>query len=144
MLDALIANQDRHEENWAVLRPLTGVGGTVLAGSYDHGSSLGFNLRDVKRSAHLANGTVDGYARKGRAQRFEKATDGRLTLVELAHRALDQASPTANDRWTAALVSVSDEVLQNTVDRVPEMSDPARRFTLQLMTTNRRRLLHDY
>ena len=143
VLDALIANQDRHEENWAVLRPLTGVGGTVLAGSYDHGSSLGFNLRDVKRSAHLADGTVDAYARKGRAQRFEKATDGRLTLVELAHRALGRASSTATDRWTTALVAVSAEVLQGTVGRVPELSDPARRFTLGLLTTNRRRLLHD-
>lgn len=86
---------------------------------------------------------MEQYAGKGRAQRFEKATDGRLTLVELAHKALGRASPTASDWWTSALAAVSDEVLQNTVDRVPEMSDPARRFTLQLMTTNRRRLLHD-
>lgn len=143
VLDALVANQDRHEENWALLRPLVPTGGLLLAGSYDHGSSLGFNLRDEKRTAHLADGTVEEYARRGRAQRFEKATDGQLTLVELAHRALDRASAAARERWTSALDAVSDEVLENTVDRIPEMSDPTRRFTLALLIANRRRLAHD-
>ena len=39
VLDALAANQDRHEENWAVLRPLPGGGEVTLAGSYDHGGA---------------------------------------------------------------------------------------------------------
>ncbi len=110
VLDALIANQDRHEEKWAVLRPLTTQGNLALAGFYDDGSSLGFNLRDEKRVAHLANSTVEKYARKGRAQRFEQATDGRLTLVELAHRALAVATAPARARWMAAVDALTDEV----------------------------------
>lgn len=53
VLDALVANQDRHEENWAVLRPLPGGGEVTLAGSYDHGSSLAFNLTDARRIPYV-------------------------------------------------------------------------------------------
>lgn len=75
VLDALAANQDRHEENWAVLRPLPGEGRLTLAGSYDHGSSLGFNLTDSRRQMHLDRGDVPVFASKARAQRFEEASD---------------------------------------------------------------------
>jgi hypothetical protein len=45
ILDALVANRDRHEQNWEILRS---PGGQVpLAPSYDHGNSLGFNLEDA-------------------------------------------------------------------------------------------------
>ncbi len=144
LLDALVANQDRHEENWAVLRPLTQAGGDTLAGSYDHGSSLGFNLQDQRRSLLLERGGVDSFARKGRAQRFEQSTDGKLTLVELADRALGRSSAAARAHWHAGLDRLSEEVLQDTVDRVPELSAPSRRFTLELLKTNRRRLHHEY
>lgn len=145
VLDALVANQDRHEENWAVLRPIaaTGAVALALAGSYDHGSSLAFNLQDSKRADHLANGTVERYAGKARAQRFERATDGQLTLVELAHRALGLATTTARELWVASLVRVDDEVLHRTVDCAENLSDSARKFTEELLITNRRRLLHE-
>lgn len=42
ILDALIANTDRHEQNWAVLtRPPGQAGPDALCASYDHASSLG-------------------------------------------------------------------------------------------------------
>jgi hypothetical protein len=49
ILDALVANRDRHEENWGVLRDPEGR--VTLAPSYDHGNSLGFNLADALGSA---------------------------------------------------------------------------------------------
>ena len=43
LLDAWIANQDRHDNNWSVLIPGTWPRpATLLSGSYDHASSLGF------------------------------------------------------------------------------------------------------
>jgi len=47
VLDALIANRDRHEQNWAVLTPQLASVPERLAPTYDHASSLGFNLQDV-------------------------------------------------------------------------------------------------
>lgn len=67
MLDALVANRDRHDDNWAILRPLVGAGAAALAGSYDHAGSLGYNLQDTERSRRLIDGTVDQWVRKGTA-----------------------------------------------------------------------------
>lgn len=144
VLDALVANQDRHEENWAVLRPLPGEGGVRLAGSYDHGSSLGFNLTDHKRRVELDRHGVAAFAGRARAQRFDRAAEGRLTLVQLAHRALARCSTSARNHWLAALAAIDEAFLADTVALVPAMSDPARSFTSALLLTNRRRLLDEH
>ena len=53
LLDAIVANQDRHEENWAVLVPRVGNEAPMLSPSFDHGSALGFGLWDKKRTTLL-------------------------------------------------------------------------------------------
>ena len=68
MLDAWIANQDRHHENWAALW----VGGHFhLAPTYDHGAALGRNLTDVERNERRTtkdrNRTVVAFAERGRS-----------------------------------------------------------------------------
>jgi hypothetical protein len=56
VLDAWVANRDRHDNNWAVLRPITLSADPLrLCGSYDHASSLGFNVTDEERSVRLAD-----------------------------------------------------------------------------------------
>lgn len=144
VLDALVANQDRHEENWAVLRPLPAEGDLTLAGSYDHGSALGFNLTDAKRTLELDRGGVPAFCAKARVHRFDRDSDGQLTLVELAQKALTRCSSSARDHWLEAIEANDDPVLGNALDRVPDLSDPVRRFTLALLTTNRRRLLDEH
>lgn len=144
VMDALIANQDRHDENWAVLRPLPGTGPVTLAGSYDHGSSLGFNLTDARRTVVLARDGVPDFAARARAQRFDHAGDGLGTLVELAHRALARCSPAARDQWLRSVAAIDDAIVDETIDRIPKLSDPVRSFTRALLTTNRRRLLDEH
>lgn len=144
VLDALVANQDRHEENWAVLRPLPGDGEVTLAGSYDHGSALGFNLTDAKRTLELDRDGVPTFCGKAMAHRFDRESDGRLTLVELAHSALTRSSSSARSHWLTAVEAATDAALVSAVDRVPELSDPVRRFTHALLTINRRRLLDEH
>lgn len=144
VLDALVANQDRHEENWAVLRPLPGGGEVTLAGSYDHGSALAFNLTDAKRTLELDRNGVPTFCGKAMAHRFDQTSDGRLTLVELAHNALTRCSPSARSHWLTAVEAVREPALVSAVDRVPELSDPVRRFTHALLTINRRRLLDEH
>jgi len=67
-LDALVANRDRHDHNWAVVIP-PGVGSARLAASFDHASSLGFSLRDERRRQLISIGTLGplGRARHGLA-----------------------------------------------------------------------------
>jgi hypothetical protein len=78
VLDALIANTDRHEENWAVIRGKNAV--VRLCASYDHATSLGFNLSDERRDRLTADpGKLHAWLEGGTARRFEGGRH--LTLV---------------------------------------------------------------
>lgn len=141
LLDAWVANRDRHDNNWAVLRPVLEPDGSLrLCGSYDHASSLGFNLTDQERTRRLADRTVEAWCRRGTAWRFdyERGT----TLVQLAARALRLASPDAQCYWFERLRNVSEDRVRDVVARVPRMSDPARTFAETVLDVNRRRVLH--
>nr|WP_279664827.1 HipA domain-containing protein [Ectobacillus ponti] len=54
MFDAIIANQDRHCENWGIIQSKEGV---RLAPIYDNGASLGFNVPEAKLQQYLQNET---------------------------------------------------------------------------------------
>ena len=143
VLDALIANRDRHDENWSVLLPIAGEGPTRLCGSYDHANSLGYNLDDAKRTAQLAQpGGVRNWCRKGTAHRFEY-TPGRApqTLVQAAIRALGLASPEARQHWPRQVDRVTEQDMTSIIERLPEMSGVARTFAIEVLLVNRKRVL---
>ena len=86
VLDAWVANRDRHDNNWAVLRPIARSADPLrLCGSYDHASSLGFNVTDDESSRRLADAAgVSQWCGRGYADRFERGPDQRrLTLVDM-------------------------------------------------------------
>ena len=143
MLDAWIANTDRHPHNWAVLRHATEVEPMRLCGSYDHASCLGFGVLDSKRILTLAKpGGVRRWCERGRAACFEHTPGSPIpTLVDAAKKALDLASPAAREHWPSNLAQVGDEDTQKIVTRIPGMSDPARTFALSVLEVNRRRVL---
>lgn len=141
VLDALVANRDRHEENWAVLRSPTG--DVTLAPSYDHGNSLGFNLEDQRRERQLERDPeLLTWAGRGTADRFEGGRT--LSLVEFAYRAMDSASTDAGDYWLGRLAAVPAESWAAVISDIPEMSEACSTFCIQLLTTNQRRLLDGY
>lgn len=143
LLDAWVANRDRHEHNWAVLRPVLADGGPLrLCGSYDHGGSLGFNVPDEQRSQRAAEGSVAAWCQKGTAWRFDHGSAHPVpTLVETAITALRMASLDARRYWPERLLQVQQENVRNVLMRVPRMSDPTRTFAEQVLNVNRRRLL---
>lgn len=73
VLDAVVANTDRHHENWGLLqRPKEG-GDTrelLVAPSFDHASSLGRELTDARRAMYLNEGRVGWYVERGRGGVF--------------------------------------------------------------------------
>ena len=138
IFDAYVANQDRHEENWSVLRDPAG--SLMLAPSYDHGSALAFNLLDPKREKILA-GSPDlrQWVGKASALRFE---GGRHTsLVDHAFDALQQANPQTGRFWKDRIKSIDDSTVEAIIAATPEMSALARTFSLRLLVINRERLL---
>ncbi len=141
VLDAWVANLDRHEENWAVLRDTAG--GLSLAPSYDRGAALGSSLSEERRRAYVADpAKLEAYAAKGFALKFE---DGgkvpKIQLTSVAADALDAAASAARELWLDRLAAVGAQDCGEAFAGVPRMSDAARTFSIDLLMINRRRVL---
>lgn len=143
VLDALIAHGDRHDRNWAVLVPPPGVSQReALCASFDHAASLGFTLSDPARAEYLRKGSVSEWAARGRASRFEHRRGSRWqTLVELAGSAVALCPAVTRTYWRERILSVDSDSVVGVVDAARDLSDVTRRFTIDLIMVNRRRLL---
>jgi hypothetical protein len=136
-LDAMIGNTDRHHSNWGVIRGADG--GQTLCPSYDHATSLGFQLSDARRLRDLDEaGGVARYAERARSRPFQ----GRPSLIALFADGL-RLRPDAADLLVPALERLDAGNIALLVESVPagRMSQPSRRFVLEMLTTNRRRIL---
>ena len=136
LLDALVGNTDRHHENWGL--SLGRERGLRLAPSFDHGSSLGRELRDERRSSRLTDDRVAAYLRRGRGGVYWSEDEAHgpspLELFRLASRRHPSVFLPALGR----LDRLGGENVREAVDRVPEgwMSQPARDFACKLMETS--------
>jgi hypothetical protein len=127
VFDALIGNTDRHHENWAVLEP-----SHALAPSYDHGASLGFNVRLDRRL------DVEAVAERGHARHFP----GRPSLVALARQALERVDGPVRERWLARVEGLNLDAVRDVTAGIPGgwMSEGARTFVVDFIAANRGRL----
>ncbi|WP_265442787.1 hypothetical protein [Flexivirga meconopsidis] len=142
LLDALIANRDRHEQNWAVLIPRLLDPPKRLSPSYDHASSLGYNLTDDKRLTYLrSDAELANWASKGTAYRFEH--QGRPpTLVAHAMNAVGLCSPEGADWWRSRIGTLDLRELTEALlaQDIEGLSHLAATFACELLNTNLRRL----
>jgi hypothetical protein len=137
--DAVVANRDRHEENWSVLRDA--VGQISLAGSYDHASSLGFGETEHRRRAVLAGSQdLEHWARRGTAVRFEGGA--KITLVDFAAASLRRVRAEVREYWLDRLQALSWDSWVEILESTQVMSEVARRFCARLVEINRRRMLN--
>ena len=114
VLDAWVANQDRHHGNWAVLEDQLGGQPPTLAPSFDHGSSLGFQLRDAHRDRLVRDGDAERWARKGVCRPMA----GRPNLVKLAHDAVKAAGAAAQS-WLERLATIRSDNERAVVEAIP-------------------------
>lgn len=142
IFDALIANGDRHDRNWAVLlRPPGQPGRDALCSSYDHASSLGFTLSDSERHRRLVEGTVAAWARRGYARQFEhRSGERRQSLVDLARVAAHLCQPNVRERWLHSVLSVDAAAVRSLLNAAPGLSTVTRDFTQEFLMINRSRL----
>lgn len=141
VLDALIGNTDRHHENWGLLVNLDRQANRVQIGvapSYDHASSLGRELLDVKREELLRTGQVARYLSKGRGGIFRSAADPHganpLQLVQMA--AVEY--PVFFCAALNAVTRLSKDAIRRIVDALPESraSEVAKRFALEMVLSS--------
>ena len=137
LLDALIGNTDRHEQNWAVI-----VGGESLrlAPSFDHASSLGFLLDPRERERRLMTRDL-GYAPEAWADRAKSEFEGKPHPVDVFHEANGMLDSRARDRWLERCEDI--DRLVEPIWLVPEhrMARPAREFAERVLRRNHQRLL---
>lgn len=146
MLDAWIANQDRHHENWAAIRD---GGRLLLAPTFDHGASLARNLTDEERKERLttrdANRQVAAFVRKARSAFYGQATDAKPLLTLDAWRAFASRSRDAALAWLERLRAIDEDEVDGLLAEVPpqRMSKICRQFTQRLLNENQQRLLKE-
>ena len=146
MLDAWIANQDRHHENWGYVIELSN-GSIHLAPTFDHASSLGRNESDATRERRLTTSDVGmsmlRYVERAKSAFYWTSNDTKPLLTIDAFIKAAQIRKDASRSWLQQLDKISSSDTRAIIDRVPEeeMSDTAKEFTQRILDLNRKRLL---
>lgn len=144
LLDAWVANQDRHHQNWAALFDGSN---HYLCPTFDHGASLARNLSDTERHERLTtrdvNRQIAAFVRKARSAFYGTATDTKPLGTFEAWRAFAALSRSAETTWLDRLRAISEDDIAELVARVPSgrMSSVCREFTSKLLHENKNRLL---
>ena len=143
MLDAWIANQDRHHENWGALLEDR----LRLAPTFDHGAALARNESDANRKERLEtrdrNRTVAYYAQRARSAFYGTGdTPQPMGTVDVFF-AFARLAPQAARSWTGRLAKVDRDAIWQVLSEVPNkrMSRITKEFTVELLLENQRRLL---
>ncbi|MGD8910189.1 MAG: hypothetical protein PVI92_12675 [Chromatiales bacterium] len=144
LLDTWIANQDRHHENWGLIRHQEQI---YLAPTFDHAASMGQNETDKNREDRLTTKDkgrhISTYVKKARSAIYEHKTSKKPMLcLELFKKAASK-SPSAADFWLDQLHQIEENDCQELFSQLPldEVTQPARDFALTLLALNKQRLL---
>lgn len=146
MLDTLVANQDRHHQNWGAIlvdRKLR------LAPTFDHGSALARNISDAERLDRLATQnpqrTVAYYAERALSEFYPLEGGKTLPVIEV-FRQFARKAPGEADAWLESLDLLGTDQMAAILAEIPptRMTETTKRFTLELLTINKKRLLEGY
>ncbi len=145
MLDAWVANQDRHHENWALIR--TSDNKTHLAPTYDHASSLGRNESDEERKIKLTTNDhrrhIDYYVTRAKSAFYSQGrTAKQLTTLE-AFVSAGKSDKKAAISWLDKIDSIDEKQTFEILNLIPiaEISNEAKEFAHRLLCLNRLRIL---
>jgi hypothetical protein len=145
MLDALIANQDRHYENWGYI--LTRDQTVHLAPTFDHASSLGRNETEITMQDRLTTKDIgrsmQKYVEKARPSLYASRHDTKALGTLDAFVKWGEGTPNAAKAWIDQLAAISENRIRNIIEMVPnEMISPiAAEFTTTILLLNRKRIL---
>ncbi|MCP5162160.1 MAG: HipA domain-containing protein [Hahellaceae bacterium] len=142
LFDALIANQDRHHQNWAYI--VTNKGTKHLSPTFDHASSMAFNLSDEERSIRMNSKDqgqqIETFVKRAKSHFY--LDNKRLKTYE-AFAAFRLYAPTATKSWLNKLEALTPDIIENLVSSMPtcRMSQTTKQFTTKLLLCNRSRIL---
>ncbi|GFK94994.1 hypothetical protein NNJEOMEG_02842 [Fundidesulfovibrio magnetotacticus] len=144
LLDALIANQDRHHENWGLI--LNPEGKAYLAPTFDHASSLGRNESDRKRTTILTTKDmrqhITAYVTKARTPFYTKQTEKSTLTTINALEWIGSKAPDALHYWTNRLNTIKKQQLLTIFSNIDRnwINDNAINFSLAMLALNTQRI----
>lgn len=148
LLDAFIANQDRHHENWGIIdRVFMAIQDAELCPTFDHASSFAHNLSDKTRKERLTTRdsgyTVTAFAAKARSSLYRSPHDAHPLTTDQAFLEVAKLRPTAAKFWIERLRLMPEAQIDDLLVRVPteRMSLVTKDFTRELLRCNRSRLV---
>jgi len=142
--DAWIANQDRHHQNWGLVRLQTGE--NHLAPSFDHASSLGRNETDEERRERLftrdQGRSVEAYVLRARSALYLRPGDRRAMSTLDAFLEAAKLHRESAGAWLNRICEVETASVTRILDQVPteRISEPAVEFAKAILRANRSRL----
>ena len=146
MLDAWIANQDRHHENWAIVATPNKT--LHLAPSFDHASSLGRNEADEQRQERLVTKdqgrSITHYVERARSAFYHDARSPKTLSTVDAFSEAGKTRPLAADAWLERLRRVTSSDIQQIFNQIPaeRMTPVASEFAQRMLELNCERLLN--
>ncbi|MGA2796429.1 MAG: hypothetical protein ABSE63_02500 [Thermoguttaceae bacterium] len=166
MLDALIANQDRHHENWGAIQEIKPrfvppvkdqhnfkvimqKGPLRLAPSFDHGAALARNLSDEERQERLdtkdRNFSLQQFTQRAKSAFYKNKNDSKTIGTFDAFNEFARHAPQAAQIWLKRLATIKRNDIEVIINNVPDarMSGIAKRFTVELLVVNQDRLLRE-
>lgn len=142
VLDAWIANVDRHHENWGVLRSSEN---DRIAPTFDHASSLGRLLDDEKRTRVLEGRgrlTVEKYLTRSDSGGavYPRSGAEQVPPYQLLPELCELGCAEEVEGWVERLVEVDDTDVEEVFSLFPDgwTSEPAIRFALAILETTER------
>lgn len=144
MLDAWIANQDRHHENWGALSDGKSL---TLAPTFDHGASMARNLSDAERHERMTtrdvNRQIPSFTQKARSAFYSQPDTAKPLSTLDAWRAFGRLSPGAAAAWTNRLKAIDDTAISKLLGSIPpsRMSNICRDFTRRLLEENEKHII---
>jgi hypothetical protein len=144
LLDAWIANQDRHHENWGALRQDDTL---YLSPTFDHGASMARNVTDQERQERLttrdANRRVAAFVRKARSAFYANVGSVKPMSTAETWRAFAARTPQTSSFWLERLRQINEQAVERLLIEIPphRMTPVCRQFTMELLRENQKRLV---
>ena len=146
IFDTLIGNQDRHAENWAIIKTVDDT--YHLCPTYDHGSSLGRNELDTKRQVLLdskdKNNDVAAYCKRAASGFYAQAGSGKSLKLMECLETIGKVRTTAFHEWQSAVKHrISDDLLDSIINPISNdiMTETSKDFTKRFIKHNRNSIL---
>lgn len=145
VLDGLVANRDRNESNWKLVR-------TICAGdlrwdivpAYDHGAAFASALSAKKKRALLTDQGLEAYIRRRQGKVFWcRAGRYAPSPVVLAERLIRVCSGYAGETVDRIEDVLTDARVEQFIDRIPSAAadDLSRQVAIRILKRSRDRML---